>query len=355
MSADESSEKEHEPTQKKLEEARKKGEIAKSNDLITAGAYAGFLVTAVTFGAASMQDIGSSLKAMLASANEWAGTGQMVFEWTVLPAVSAAAPWFVGPAVLALLSVLAQQAFVVAPDKLKPKLSRISPIEVAKQKFGRSGLFEFFKSFAKLSIYSFVLALYLAAQLPRILQSIMLNPGLIAEEIGRLTLGLLSIVLIIALALGVIDFTFQRADHLRKNRMSRKELTDEMKQSEGDPFFKQQRRQKGMDIAMRQMMSDVPDATVVIVNPTHFAVALQWERQNPGAPICVAKGVDNVALRIREVAMENGVPIHSDPPTARALFASSEIGDEIHPDHYAPVAAAIRFAEEIRRKAKARK
>ena len=127
---------------------------------------------------------------------------------------------------------------------------------------------------------------------------------------------------------------------------------DELKESEGDPMMKQQRREKAVSIATNQMLRDVPEAAVVIVNPTHFAVALKWDPSAPHAPICVAKGVDLVAARIREIAQENAVPIHSDPPTARALHATVEIGEEIRPDHYAAVAAAIRFADMLRAKAR---
>jgi flagellar biosynthetic protein FlhB len=134
--------------------------------------------------------------------------------------------------------------------------------------------------------------------------------------------------------------------------MSRKELTDESKNSEGDPAMKQQRRQKGIAIAMNQMMNDVPEADVIIVNPTHYAVALKWNRMGGGAPECVAKGVDLVAAQIREIAQENGVPVHSDPPTARALYATVEIGDQIPDVQFKPVAAAIRFADRIRKAAR---
>ena len=160
------------------------------------------------------------------------------------------------------------------------------------------------------------------------------------------------LVALIAAVIGAIDYLWQRAEHLRRNRMSRKELMDEMKQSEGDPHMKSQRRQRGVEIATKQMVADTAKADVVIVNPTHYAVALQWKRESRRPPVCLAKGVDEVAARIREVAMEHGVPIHSDPPTARALHATIDIGQEIHPDHYKSVAAAIRFAEKMRQKAK---
>lgn len=132
--------------------------------------------------------------------------------------------------------------------------------------------------------------------------------------------------------------------------MTRKELTDEAKEAEGDPHFKQKRRQKAQEIASRHMLADVAKADVIVVNPTHFAVALKWDRNKKEAPRCVAKGTDEVAGRIRELAQENGVPIHSDPPTARALFAEIKIGDQIALRHFEAVAAAIRFADSMRSK-----
>jgi flagellar biosynthetic protein FlhB len=118
--------------------------------------------------------------------------------------------------------------------------------------------------------------------------------------------------------------------------------------------MKQERRQRAYDIAMNQMMADIPEADVVIVNPTHYAVALKWDRARGTAPKCVAKGVDEIAAKIREIAAEHGVALHSDPPTARAIHATVEIGDEIRPEHYRAVAAAIRFAEAMRKKARRR-
>jgi len=188
--------------------------------------------------------------------------------------------------------------------------------------------------------------------MPNMLAAMALTPGQVTVTLLQLCISLLGIVLVIAISLGVLDFTWQRAEHMRKNRMSRKELTDETKNAEGDPHMKQQRRQKGVAIAMNQMLSDVPEADVIIVNPTHYAVALKWDRLNPGAPVCVAKGVDLVAARIREIANDAGVPIHSDPPTARALHATVDVGQEISRDHYKAVAAAIRFADRIRRAAR---
>lgn len=349
--------KQHEPTQKKLDDARKKGEIPRSADLTTAASYAGVLVAASAIGATSLKGIGAELAGIMARADRLAldvfNGGTLTFAGTLLIDLAALlAPWFMIPAVAVLLLLVATRSFVVAPEKLKPKVNRISPLSNAKNKFGRSGLFEFAKSFSKLSIYSTILGVFMWQKLPEVIGTIGVEPAMATSVLLELSVQFFGIVLLIALVIGGIDFAWQYQEHLRKNRMSHKELMDEAKQNEGDPHVKQQRRQKGYEIAMNQGIRDVPDADVVVVNPTHYAVALKWSRLPGEAPICVAKGVDEVAARIREVASEAGVPIHRDPPTARSLHALVEIGQEIHPEHYQAVAAAIRFAEKMRAKAR---
>ncbi len=356
---DESDDKQHEPSRKRLEDARKRGEVPRSVDLTTAAAYGGVLLAGTALGPGMMKALGTTLSAPLdraaALSNElFSGSAGPIYGGLIGAVAKSLWPIMLIPAALALTSVLAQQSLVFAPSKLAPKLNRISPISGLKNKFGRAGLFEFGKSFAKLLLYSAVLSLYLTQQMPRLVGLLRLDPRQIIAELGALCLGLIGIVLVVALALGVLDLLFQHAEHVRKNRMSRKELTDETRESEGDPQLKQQRRQKGMDIATNRMLADVPKADVVIVNPTHYAVALTWNRAQSGAPRCVAKGVDSVAARIREIAAESAVPTRSDPPTARALHATVEIGQEIPPDHYRAVAAAIRFSERIRRRARAK-
>lgn len=356
------SDKEHEPTQKRLDDARKKGEIPRSQDVTTAAAYGGIVLAAMAFGPATLTTLGGALMMPLDRAPDLAnaifGSGGVQnaargapFAGGVLKAVAAAmSPWFAVPAALALLAIIAQQALLFTPEKLKPKLNRISPLATFKQKFGRNGLFEFAKSTAKLLIYSVILGVFLWGEMPRIIAMLSMPPGPVIAELGRITIRLMWMVLVVAVALGALDYLWQRFEHLSKNRMSRKELKDEMKESDGDPQVKGQRRQRAVSLAMNQMLAEVPKADVVIVNPTHYAVALAWDRRRGTAPKCIAKGTDEIALRIREVAMENGVPIHSDPPTARALHATVEIGREVGTDHYRAVAAAIRFADRLRKR-----
>lgn len=354
---DEDNDKQFDPTQKKLDDARKKGEIAKSADLTTAAAYGGFLLVSMTMGPAALIGLSTALTVLLGQSHDlsvemFAGAGTAFHAGILKEVFWGTAPWFVFPAVLAVLALVAQRAILFTPSKIAPKLNRISPLSGIKNKFGRQGLFEFLKSTTKLVIYSVILGFFLAAQMDRILGSVRLPPALVLVELGRMVVALAAIVLLVALVLGGVDYLWQSAEHIRKNRMSRKEMMDEHKQSEGDPVMKQQRRQRAQELALNKMLSDVPTADVVIVNPTHFAVALKWDRTAAAAPVCVAKGVDEIAARIRELAYENAVPVHSDPPTARALHAGVDIGDQIAPEHYQAVAAAIRFAESIRQKAR---
>ncbi|MFD3188799.1 flagellar biosynthesis protein FlhB [Sedimentitalea sp. HM32M-2] len=355
--AQDDTEKSHEATPQKLQKAREKGEVAKSTDLSVAAAYAGLLLAALSVGAESVSELGTTLMVLLDQPEQFsdlmiAGPASAPVGGLLLALSGSLAPWFVVPAVAVLLSILAQRAFVVAPTKVKPKLSRISLISNAKNKFGRSGLFEFAKSFTKLVLYSVCLGLFLNARLPDVVALIGSNPMMVAAQLARLSIEFLFLVLLIATVIGGIDAVWQHNEHLRKNRMSHKEITDESKEAEGDPHLKQKRRQRGQEIAMNQMMSEVPGADVVIVNPTHYAVALKWSRSPGAAPVCVAKGVDEIAAAIRKSAQSAGVPIHHDPPAARALHATVDLGQEILEEHYLAVAAAIRFAEQMRRRAK---
>ena len=266
----------------------------------------------------------------------------------------AVAPLFLIPAIGVLISLLGQRAFVFAPEKLSPKLNRISPIAGAKNKLGVRGLFEFAKSATKLILVSLLLLWFVVDRVDLIISASAMSTGQLSVLMASLLIEFMLVVFVMALIIGGVDYLWQFAEHLKKNRMTRKEVQDESKESEGDPQFKQQRRQRAYDIAMNQMLADVPGADVIVVNPTHFAVALKWDRASGKAPVCVAKGVDEIASRIREIGADAQVPIYSDPPTARAIFASVDIGHQIQPDHYRAIAAAIKFAESIREKARAR-
>lgn len=354
--SDDNTDKQHEPTQKKLDDARKKGEIPRSADLSVAASYAGLLLCALMAGATSFHKLGETFSILLDQASSIAplifeGDARAPLGGLAYSVVLGILPWFAFPLITVLTVITAQRGFTFAPSKIQLKTSRISPLSNAKNKYGRTGLFEFFKSFTKLVIYSACLGLFLNARMPELSSAPMGEAGFGILLLLRVSTEFILVAFLIALSIGALDFLWQRAEHLRKNRMSDKELREEHKEAEGDPHMKQTRRNRGQEIALNQMMADVPTADVVIVNPTHFAVALKWSRARGEAPVCIAKGVDEIALKIRDVAQEAQVPVRSDPPTARALHATTKIGDEIPPEHYRAVAAAIRFAEMIRKRA----
>lgn len=355
MSA-EDSDKQHDPTQRRLEEARNRGEIPRSADISAAASYAGLLLAALIGGATMLQQVGQAGRTLLdqpeALAPLFMAGGKAPLAKTIFGFGLALGPLFALPMLGVILSLIGQRAFVFAPEKLAPKLSRISPMANFGHKFGRAGLFDFAKSLVKMIAVGSILGMQLATRAPDIVASFNLSPSQSTGVMMQIVVEFLFLVVIMSVAIGGLDYLWQAAQHIRRNRMSRQDMVDEMKDSEGDPHVKGQRRQRAQEIALNRMLMDVASADVVIVNPTHYAVALRWKRADRSAPVCVAKGVDGLAARIRERAKLAGVPLHSDPPTARALHAAVEIGHPIRPEHYKPVAAAIRFSEALRKRRK---
>ena len=358
MSEEDDDDKSFEPTQRRLEEARKRGEIARAPDVNAAAGFAGLVLAALIAGETMLKDsggIGQSLLAQVDRISVQFSAGARASLGPILSGFGLALlPLFALPFVAVLLALIAQRGIIFAPEKLAPRLSRMSPIATAKQKFGPDGLFTFGKSAVKMVAIGAILTYHLSARATDIVISLSLPAAAGVTLMLQLLIELLSLVLLLSAISGGVDFFWQRTQHLRRNRMSRKEMTDETKDSEGDPHTKGMRRQKGQEIAMNRMLQDVAKADVVIVNPTHYAVALRWKRTDRHAPVCVAKGVDEVAARIRERAAVAGVPLHSDPPTARAIYAAVEIGQPIRPEHFRPVAAAIRFAEAMSKRRRGR-
>lgn len=350
-------EREHEPTQKRLDDARKRGDVPRSADLATAGALSGLVLGLLVTGPAAIEAAGSAGAGLLSEADrlgpDFLASGRTALGSVLAQLIVPFLPLFLLPLVAAILAVIAQRGLIFAPEKLAPQLSRISPLTAAKHKFGREGWFEFAKSAAKLIVVCLLTASLAIRHGDDIFLSLQLGPGQAAALLLQVVVEFLGLALLIALVFGGADFGWQWLQHRRRNRMSRQEMVDEHKDSDGDPHMKGHRRQRGREIALSQMLQDVAKADVIIVNPTHYAVALKWKRGDRTAPICVAKGVDDVAARIREKAAELGIPIHRDPPTARAIHATVEVGAPIRPEHFKSVAAAIRFSETMRKKARA--
>lgn len=359
MSEGDDSEKSHAPSQRRLDEARKKGDVPRSADLTTAAVYGGLLVAIFVAGAGALQSAGTAAMVMLGQADRLAPMMLHAGRAPTAGLLQAFAlpflPMLALPMVTAILGVIAQRGLVISPEKLMPKLSRISPIAAFGQKFGRDGLFAFGKSLTKAVVVCLLLAVLLPRHAASVLISSQVSPGQSSLLLLQILTQFLFLAFLSTLVFGGLDYGWQYLQHRRRNMMSRQEMVEENKDSEGDPHMKGHRRQRAREIAMSQMLADVARADVVLVNPTHYAVALKWKRGDRSAPVCLAKGTDDIAARIREKAAAAGVPIHRDPPTARAVYATVEIGAPIRPEHFKAVAAAIRFAEAMRKRAKARR
>ena len=353
--SEDSDDKQFDASESKLRKAREEGDIPRSAELQAALAYLGVWF-AVMFAASWAVPNWTRMAARALGSEPWPDSeGHSVMDLARAMASQAGLAVLAAVAIIALpviLGIVVQRSLVLTPKKLLPDLKRIDPFKNAGQKFGKSGMVTFAISLGKALLvgvggwflYSGLLSWLMASGGTADLQWVA-GLGVILHRAIWLALG-------IGAVFAGIDMVWKRLEYRKRHRMTRREMQDEYKESEGDPHLKAARRQKGVDIVLSSMLADVEKADVVIVNPTHYAIALEWKRGSGRAPVCLAKGVDEVARRIRERANDHQVPIWSDPPCARALHATVEIGNEIAQEHFAAVAAAIRFAEAMRKKAR---
>ena len=350
------SQKTEEPTQKRLDEAHKRGEFASSREISSWFMLLGGTLVVVLLGPVMGRDLARQLLAFVEKPHlipldidSLSNLGTAVLSSTLLVV---ALPLLILVA-CAVAAGVVQNGFRLAPDHLMPKFERISPMGGAKRLFSHRSLVEFVKGLAKLAIVSAVVAVLMIPELAH-MDSMTTMGGedmlhLIARLGAKLMIGVLAIVTLIA----VLDYFYQRIVFMRGMRMTRQEVKDELKQSEGDPQVRARLRQIRQERSRRRMMAAVPDATTVITNPTHYAVALKYDLDAAmAAPIVVAKGADNVAFRIRAVAEENKVPVVESKALAQALYAGVEIGQEVPPQHYKAVAEIIGYVLRLQGKIK---
>lgn len=355
---DGSQEKSFDASESKIQKSREKGDTPQSQEANTLMLYMGLAIVLLLMANSVGYHMLSSLSTMLEYPEDIGAQFLLREGHAPLTKVSslvtepllAIAPVFGILIAVLVISLILQQAITVAPEKLKPKLSRISPISNAKQKYGSQGLVEFGKRFFKLCFITVVAGFFFASLLKTLPGMSAIAAANILPEMREMSLTLTFYMIGAMTMITLFDLPYSRFAHLKKLRMTLKEVKDEAKDSEGDPHMKSERRNRALSLSQSTMLQDIVGADVVIVNPTHYAVALKWDREQKGVPLCVAKGVDEMALRIRQRAQLYNVAIYSDPPCARSLFASVEIGDAIKPEHYAAVAASIHFADRLKPK-----
>lgn len=350
-----SGEKEFSATEQKQQKAREEGNIPQSKEVNALAVIVGILCIAGLWSAMTGQALFERFSSMLyhsdtLSADAFA-SGKSALQGQVQGILLAAAPLLLVLTVITSLTLALTRGVTFSAKKIKPELKKLSVVDNLKKKYGAQGLLDFLKDSAKMIFAGVIATVFLFQFATDYYGSSAIRQG----DIAAFTFGhCLKLVIAFAafqLVLAVIDFPLQRELHANRLKMTREEMKKENKQSEGDPQFKQTRRAKAAKIAGGRMLENVKTATVVMVNPEHYAVALKWDPDSRKAPVVVAKGVDHVAAKIREVALANRVPIYRDPPSTRSIFKLVEIDEEIHAEHFAAVAAAIQFVDRVRKSA----
>ncbi|MES2031216.1 MAG: flagellar biosynthesis protein FlhB [Pseudomonadota bacterium] len=349
--ADDDSEKTHDPTQKKLDDAHERGDVAKSQEVNTWFLLAGATLVLSTFNGSVGGGLQTPLKNLLQ--NSWMirtdGPGLLLLAKSLCVSILSTMGMPILFLVLAALAGnLIQHRLVFSTEGLVPKFSKLSPMEGAKRVFGKQALANFLKGLFKLVLLGAVMCAVLWPERFRLDALVHIDPSAILGITTSLTLQLMASVVAMLAFVAIADFFFQYRTWYEKLKMSLQEVKEEYKQSEGDPHIKGKIKQLRQQNMKKRMMAAVPKASVIITNPTHYAVALSYER-GMTAPICVAKGVDNIALKIREVAGKHDIPIVENVPLARALYATVEIDEEIPGEHYHAVAEVIGYVMGLKR------
>ena len=331
-------------TPKRLSEARDKGQVAKSTDLIGAmgffGVFLAFAATAGGFVSQSLAYLMRSLSTFGDPALLQGGYGQL-FGGALTMYASLVWPVLLAALVIGVAANLMQVGFIWSMDPIKPELSRLDPLAGLGRMFSMRALFDLIKALVKLLLVGWAAYSGVQGELDSLLQVGFAEGTAAIVLVGRVLWILALRVGLVYVLIGTVDFLYQRYEHSKNLRMSRHEVKEEHKQMEGDPEVRAKQKERQRLLATRRMFSDIPKATVVITNPTHFAVALKYEEASGGAPVVVAKGSDYLAQRIIAAAKAAKVPIMPQPEVARALYAKVELGREIPIELYRLVAEVL--------------
>jgi flagellar biosynthetic protein FlhB len=340
-----SGERSFEATERRMDQARERGELPVAREAPIATLYIAALLAVILMGGPIARQIGEIVLPMFDqpdmvqnfTINGWRDSGRAV----AIALGLAVTPFFVLTVVGSLLPYLLQNAITLAPERIAPKLSHLSPAKGVKRIFGGRAMFEFAKSLSKMVVVG--AAAYVVARpiyehsVGYLSTDLVLLPPMLQHAVFMILLA----ATVVSVAIAGIDTPYQHWAHRRRMRMTLQEMREELRESEGDPQVRARRRMLRRKRARSRMMHDVPRATVIITNPTHVAVALRYRRGEDAAPVVVAKGVELIALRIRQIARQHGIAIVEDPPLARMLNSVVEIGETIPHEHFETVAKII--------------
>jgi flagellar biosynthetic protein FlhB len=339
------------PTPKRLDEAIKRGDVVKSAEVSTWFMIAGGSLILMVFAAPTATTLATTLRGLLENAAQIPADGSSLAYLVRLLALRVLAALGIPFLLLTLAALLGngiQHRIIFSFEPVMPKLSKISPAAGLARLFSKQALANFAKGLVKLALFGGAMAALLWPQRFRLAGLVGTDPAAILPVTRTLAMSMLGTVVAILAVIAAADYLFQYRQWYDRQRMSLREMKEEFRQTEGDPAIKGKIRQLRLARSRKRMMAKVPKASVVITNPTHFAVALQYER-GMNAPVCVAKGADLIARKIREVAEAHGIPVIENPPLARALHGTVETDQEIPQEHYRAVAEIIGYIMKLRR------
>ena len=349
--ADDSDDKTEDPTQKRLDDAHGRGDVAKSQEVNTWFVIAGATLVLSTFSGSIGGGILMPLRSLVANAGMLRADGAALLQLGNTLGIAILAAMGI-PLLMLMIAAIAgnliQHRLVWSSESLTPKFSKVSPGAGFKRVFGKQAIANFLKGIFKLIALGVVMMAVLWPERHRLESFLAFDPSAILGVTTNLTLQLMGAVVAMLAAVAIADFFFQYRQWFQRQKMSLQEIKDEYKQTEGDPHIKGKIRQLRQQRMKKRMMAAVPKASVIITNPTHYSIALSYDR-GMSAPVCVAKGVDNIAFKIREIAEKHDIPIVENVPLARALYATVDIDDEIPVEHYHAVAEIIGYVMGLKR------
>jgi flagellar biosynthetic protein FlhB len=345
------------PTQKRLRDAEEKGDVAQSPEIATLAVLAAATGFIAIWGGSTASQIRGLMTSFLAEPHRLNVSSGSMSELFSSLGIGVVAILAVPLGILATASLAAhwvQHPPTLSTEKLKPDITRLNPLKGLGRIFGRTSLINFAKGLVKVAAVGFAIYTIIWPSRDDVVAMVTLPVAQILPFVQSVTIRFLSAALAVLALFAAADYGWQYFERMRRLKMTRQEMRDEFKQSEGDPTVKARLRQIRSERARKRMMAAVPKAAVVITNPTHFAVALAYESGKMAAPVCVAKGVDLTALKIREIAAAHNIPIVENPPLARTLYASVDVDETIKPEHFKAVAQVIGYVMRLKNKLTAR-
>ncbi len=352
-------EKTEEPTAKKLEDARKEGQVAKSREVTNAFELLAFFLLVYfwvrsmgTFFVGDMYDIYSQIPeySKMYGGNVQEQTISMLFVQSILRMLMIMAPFLAAGFLVAVITNVVQVKWRPTLKPLQPKFNKLSPISGFKRFFSLNSLVELLKSILKIGLVGYVVYSYLKKNMPPLYQfyGISLNQGIL--QVGSLVVMLGIRISLFYMIIALLDFIYQKVKFKNDMKMTKQEVKDEYKNQEGDPQIKSRQRQRMQEASRRRMMQQLPQADVVITNPTHYAVAIKYDPELYDAPYVIAKGADYLAQKIKEEAKENHIEIVENKPLARMLYANVDVGGIVPPELYQAVAEVLAFVYHLQGK-----